>query len=84
MAVYYTYMLLCNDKTFYIGYTNDLVLRIRMHNRGKGAKYTRARLPVRLLYWEKYPTRRQAMRREYALKQWSRTEKMLLLDERID
>ena len=74
-------MVLCNDKTFYIGSTNDLVKRIKAHNDGKGAKYTKARRPVELVHWEKHPDKGQALRREYQLKQWSREEKWLLLSE---
>lgn len=80
--VYYIYILLCHDGTLYIGYTDDLVGRLKTHNRGKGAKYTRSRLPVKLLYWEKYANKSAAMRREYALKQWTRAEKMVLLQEK--
>ncbi len=80
--VYFTYILLCSDHTLYIGWTDDLVRRIQVHNAGKGAKYTRARLPVKLLYWEKYATKKAAMRREYDLKQWRREEKLLLLEEK--
>ncbi len=74
MAVYYTYMVVCKDCTLYTGYTNDLVRRMRKHNSGKGAKYTRSRLPVRLVYWEKYASKQQAMQREYAIKQWTRQQ----------
>lgn len=79
MAVYYTYMVVCKDCTLYTGYTNDLVRRVRKHNSGKGAKYTRSRLPVRLVYWEKYASKQQAMQREYAIKQWTRQQKLQLL-----
>lgn len=79
MAVYYTYMVVCRDGTLYTGYTDDLVQRMRKHNSGRGAKYTRSRLPVRLVYWEKYASKQQAMRREYAIKQWSRQQKLQLL-----
>lgn len=81
MTVYYTYMVLCSDATLYTGYTDNLVRRMRTHNSGKGAKYTRSRLPVRLVYWEKFPSKRQAMQREYAIKQWKREEKLQLLSE---
>ncbi len=79
MAVYYTYMTVCSDGTLYTGFTDDLVRRMRTHNSGKGAKYTRSRLPVRLVYWEKYGSKRQAMQREYAIKQWTRQQKLQLL-----
>ena len=79
--MYYVYMVFCSDKTFYIGSTDNLVKRIKAHNSGKGAKYTKARRPVKLVYWEKHPNKSQALRREYQLKQWSREEKWLLLSE---
>ena len=81
MTVYYTYMVVCSDATLYTGYTDNLVRRMRTHNSGRGAKYTRGRLPVRLVYWEKFPSKRQAMQREYAIKQWKREEKLQLLSE---
>ena len=81
MAVFYTYIVVCSDASLYTGYTDDLVDRIRMHNSGKGARYTRSRLPVRLVYWEKYPSKQQAMQREYAIKQWQRSQKLQLLGE---
>ncbi len=80
--VYYIYIVLCRDGTLYIGYTDDLVRRLKAHNSGRGAKYTRSRLPVKLLYWEKYADKSTAMRREYALKQWTRAEKLALLQEK--
>ena len=81
MAVYYTYMVLCSDGSLYTGYTDDLVRRIRAHNSGRGAKYTRSRRPVRLVYWEKFAVKEQAMQREYAIKQWPRSQKLRLLPE---
>lgn len=79
--MYYIYMVLCSDQTFYIGSTDNLVKRIKAHNCGKGAKYTRGRCPVKLVYWEKHPDKGRALQREYRLKQWSREEKCLLLTE---
>lgn len=86
MATYYTYMVLCSDGSLYTGYTDNLVRRMGKHNSGKGAKYTRSRLPVQLVYWEKFSGKRQAMQREYAIKQWNREQKLQLLSEeqRID
>lgn len=81
MAVYYAYMVVCSDSTLYTGYTDDLVRRMQAHNSGKGAKYTRSRRPVKLVYWEKFATKRQAMQREYAIKQWPRRQKLRLLSE---
>ena len=77
----YTYMVMCSDGTLYTGWTNDLDKRIRCHNKGQGAKYTKSRLPVRLVYCEEFKTKQEAMQREYAIKQLSRKEKLRLLDE---
>ena len=65
---YYAYMLLCRDGTFYCGYTTDLSKRLSTHNSGKGAKYTRARRPVSLAYYEEFKDKSYALRREAALK----------------
>ncbi len=75
----YTYILRCADGTYYCGWTNDLDKRLKAHNQGKGAKYTRARLPVVLAYYEAFDTQKEAMRREYAIKQLSRHEKEQLI-----
>lgn len=77
----YTYILKCNDGTLYTGWTNNLEKRIEDHNSGKGAKYTKARLPVTLAYYETFETKTEAMKREYAIKQMSRADKMKLLAE---
>lgn len=83
MTVYYTYMVLCSDDSLYTGYTDNLVRRIRAHNNGTGAKYTRSRGPVKLVYWEKFATKCEAMQREYAIKQWPRAIKLSLLPEDV-
>lgn len=75
----YTYMLLCADGTFYIGWTTDLIKRERTHNAGKGGKYTRSRLPVRVVYYESFSTAAEARSREWHLKQISRKEKEALV-----
>lgn len=75
----YTYIVECSDGTYYTGWTNNLENRIATHNAGKGAKYTRSRLPVRLVYYESYETRTEAMRRECQIKKMSRREKELLV-----
>nr|WP_200769658.1 GIY-YIG nuclease family protein [Halarsenatibacter silvermanii] len=75
---HYAYMLLCSDDTIYTGYTTDLKRRVREHNAGEGAAYTRGRTPVVLIYWEEFDTRSGAQKREYALKQLSRSEKVAL------
>ena len=75
----YTYMLRCSDGTFYIGWTNNLTKRVAAHNAGKGAKYTKSRRPVELVYYETFPTKQEAMSREVYMKQLSRKEKEQLL-----
>ena len=75
----YTYILECKDGTYYTGWTNNLEKRIKDHNEGKGAKYTKARLPVSLIYHEEFQTKEEAMRREYAIKHMTRTEKTKLI-----
>ncbi len=76
----YTYILECKDGTFYTGWTNNLEKRLKDHNEGKGAKYTKARRPVTLVYQECYETKQEAMRREYEIKQFSRKEKLNLIE----
>ena len=71
----YTYIVKCNDGTFYTGWTNDLTRRMEAHNQGRGAKYTKARRPVTLIYYEAFETKEEAMKREYAIKRLSRKEK---------
>ena len=71
----YTYILLCKDGTLYTGWTNDLKKRIKAHNKGKGAKYTKARRPVKLVYYEEYQTKEEAMKRECAIKRMGRKDK---------
>ena len=78
--MHYTYLLRCADGTLYGGYTTDLQKRLAAHNSGKGAKYTRARLPVALVWWEEHPTKEEAMAREYAVKHLSRAEKLALVE----
>jgi putative endonuclease len=72
------YMVRCGDGTLYTGATCHLERRLDTHNRGRGAAYTRARLPVTLVYWEPAPDKRAALRREWAVKQLSRAEKLTL------
>ncbi len=71
----YTYILLCKDGTLYTGWTNDLKKRVKAHNLGKGAKYTKSRRPVKLVYYEEFPTKKEAMKREYTIKRMGRKEK---------
>lgn len=73
--MHYTYMLKCKDNTYYTGYTNNLEKRIKAHNEGKGAKYTKGRRPVELIYYEEFEDKHSAMKREWTIKQLSRREK---------
>ncbi|BFL44763.1 GIY-YIG nuclease family protein [Lactonifactor longoviformis] len=75
----YTYILRCEDGTLYTGWTNNLEKRVADHNAGKGAKYTRTRRPVELVYVEEFSTKEEAMSREYAIKRLKRTDKLKLL-----
>lgn len=71
----YTYIVQCADGTFYTGWTTNLEKRLSAHNNGNGARYTRSRLPVTLVYYEQYATESQARKREYAIKCLSRKTK---------
>ena len=75
----YTYILKCKDGSLYTRWTNDLEQRVAAHNTGKGAKYTKARRPVELVYFEEFETKEQAMKREYAIKQMARKDKLELV-----
>lgn len=75
----YTYILRCGDGSLYTGWTNHLKKRFTEHSLGKGAKYTRAHLPVTLVYYETFDTKEEAMRREAAIKRLSRPEKERLI-----
>lgn len=74
----YTYLLRCADGTLYCGWTNHLKERIQTHNEGNGAKYTKCRRPVELVYYEAFETKKEAMRREAAIKKLNRREKLKL------
>ena len=75
------YMLRCSDGSLYTGWTNDLEKRMKAHAAGKGGKYTRARLPVELVYTECFETARQARSWEWHLKQLTRAQKLRLIGE---
>lgn len=75
----YVYILECSDNTLYTGWTVDLEKRIKTHLNGKASKYTRARLPVKLVYFEKYDDKISAQKREYQIKQLTRKEKLQLI-----
>ena len=74
------YILRCADGTLYTGWTNDMDKRLAAHRAGKGCKYTRTRLPVELVYSERFDTKQAAMRREWEIKQLTREEKLRLIE----
>lgn len=76
----YTYIVQCADGSFYTGWTVDLEARLQAHNDGRGARYTRSRLPVKLVYWEFQPNRSEAQRREAAVRRLRRDQKEALVD----
>jgi len=75
----YTYILECSDGTYYCGYTNDYEKRLAAHNSGRGAKYTRGRGPVKLIYLETFETKEEAMSREFSIKKLTRAQKEELI-----
>ncbi len=77
---YCVYILECKDGSLYTGYTNDINRRLLAHQQGKGAKYTRGRTPVKLVYKEEHVTKSEALRAEYRIKQLKRSEKERLID----
>lgn len=79
----YVYILKCSDNTLYTGWTTNLEKRLKVHNSGKGAKYTRVRLPVEIVYFEEFEDKKDAMKKEYAIKQLSRQEKLKLIDREM-
>jgi putative endonuclease len=78
---YFIYILKCNDETLYTGITTDVARRVQEHNNSdKGAKYTKLRRPVKLVYVEESENRSSASKREYAIKKLSRIKKLELID----
>lgn len=77
--MHYLYIVQCSDETLYTGITKDIQSRIDQHNAGKGARYTRGRNPVRLLYSEEFETIGEALRRERQIKKWPRSKKLVLV-----
>ena len=76
----YTYILKCSDNTLYTGWTTDIEKRLVAHNLGKGAKYTKGRLPVKLVYLEEFESKEEAMSREWHIKKLSRKKKLNLIN----
>ncbi len=82
MGYYYVYILRCKDGTFYTGVTNDLIKRIDAHNtKATGAKYTKSRRPVTLVYQKRAKDRSRAQQTEYKIRHLSREEKALLIKD---
>lgn len=77
----YTYIVKCSDGSLYTGWTNDVEKRVKAHNNGKGAKYTKSRAPVKLVHVEEFDTKEEAMKREYEIKHMRRQEKEKLLGQ---
>lgn len=82
MGNHFVYIVRCSDNSLYTGYTNNIEVRINKHNAGKGAKYTKTRRPVVLVYQEMYETKSEALRREYEIKTFTRQRKLKLIEER--
>jgi len=81
---HFVYVLRCADGTLYTGWTTDLERRVKAHNSGKGAKYTRSRTPVELVYFEEFDDKIEAQKREYAVKRLSRAEKEELISRSLE
>jgi len=80
----YVYMIRCKDGSLYTGWTNNLEKRFRNHCKGKGAKYTRGRGPLELVYYEVFEEKKEAMKREYEIKQLKKSEKEKLINYKND
>ena len=80
--MFFTYILLCSDGSYYVWHTHDLASRIQDHNIGKGALYTSTRRPVRLIYSETHVSELAAIARELQIKKWSRAKKKALIEDR--
>jgi putative endonuclease len=80
--VHFVYIVRCRDGTLYTGYARDPNARVKVHNAGRGARYTSGRRPVSLVYSESFESVGDALRREMALKRWSRAEKEILIGRR--
>lgn len=80
--MFYFYILRCSDNTLYCGQTNNLERRVKEHNfdKNKSAKYLRGKTPVKLVYFEEYPTLQEAMKREWQVKQWAKMKKETLVN----
>ncbi|ASE37449.1 MULTISPECIES: GIY-YIG nuclease family protein [Staphylococcus] len=81
MDKHYVYIVKCKDDSLYTGYAKNVEQRVAKHNKGLGAKYTKVRRPVVLVYQEVYETKSEALKREYQIKQYSRNKKLALIKE---
>jgi putative endonuclease len=79
---YYVYILLCQGNSFYTGYTRNLDMRMRLHKKGKGARYTRMHRPERLVHVEEFRSRAEAMKRERKIKKLNHHQKLELANTR--
>ena len=80
----YMYILLCSDDSYYTGSTTELAERVNQHQCGEGAKYTKSRLPVELVYYEEFDRIDLAFAREHQIKKWTRKKKKALIDGKVD
>lgn len=80
MMAAFTYLVECADGSYYAGWTTDLSVRLAAHNSGIGARYTRSRLPVRLVYWLEFADKQAAMRQEAAIKKMTRAQKKQMVE----
>lgn len=80
---WFVYIVECSDLSYYVGISNNVTKRIKTHNLGKGSKYTRGRLPVKLLFTEKHSNKSEAGKREIQLKSWSRKKKEMLMSGQL-
>jgi putative endonuclease len=78
LGSYYVYLLLCDDGSYYTGYTKNIASRLERHKEGRGARYTRMRKPKKIVYVEEFKTRRFAIRRERQIKALNHREKQKL------
>ena len=81
---YYVYILKCSDNSYYVGSTDNLEQRVTRHNAGRGTKWIAARLPVKLIYHEKYESQNLATKRERQIKKWSRIKKEALISDNAE
>ncbi|MBF0814733.1 MULTISPECIES: GIY-YIG nuclease family protein [Staphylococcus] len=81
MDKHYIYIVKCKDGSLYTGYAKDVTQRVAKHNNGQGAKYTKIRRPVQLVYQEMFATKSEALKREYEIKTYTRQQKLELISE---